>query len=141
MTRTGTEHRKLRAVSSSKPRTVSSPELYQAQNSFVLSNTEQTMPGSRTLSNYNGLLNQSIHKASTQNKLYKEINKGVSIVVWQLSNFACPMYHEKTKEEAYKPRTFQGFSVNSVGGDSGQDGRTDGGDNHIIPTFSQKSVG
>ncbi|KAH3784590.1 hypothetical protein DPMN_162550 [Dreissena polymorpha] len=28
---------------------------------------------------------------------------------------------------------FQGSSANSVGGDSGQDGRTDGRDNHNIP--------
>jgi hypothetical protein len=40
---------------------------------------------------------------------------------------------------------FQGSSAFSVGGDSGQDGRTDrqtdGGDNHNIPTFFSKSVG
>ncbi|KAH3773433.1 hypothetical protein DPMN_174794 [Dreissena polymorpha] len=30
---------------------------------------------------------------------------------------------------------FQGSSAHSVGGDSGQDGRTDGGDNHNIPTL------
>ncbi|KAH3895506.1 hypothetical protein DPMN_019671 [Dreissena polymorpha] len=37
---------------------------------------------------------------------------------------------------------FQGSSANSVGGDrdSGQDGRTDDGDSHIIPTFSPKST-
>ncbi|KAH3842366.1 hypothetical protein DPMN_115863 [Dreissena polymorpha] len=33
---------------------------------------------------------------------------------------------------------FQGSSANSVGGDSGQDGRTDGGDNHNIPTLFKK---
>ncbi|KAH3797401.1 hypothetical protein DPMN_150981 [Dreissena polymorpha] len=37
-------------------------------------------------------------------------------------------------EEVY----FQGSSANSVGGDSGQDGRTDG-DQYNIPTFSQKN--
>ncbi|KAH3739493.1 hypothetical protein DPMN_046145 [Dreissena polymorpha] len=36
---------------------------------------------------------------------------------------------------------FQGSSANSVGGDSGQDGRTDCGDNDITSTFSPKSVG
>ncbi|KAH3801797.1 hypothetical protein DPMN_155459 [Dreissena polymorpha] len=30
---------------------------------------------------------------------------------------------------------FQGSSAYSVGGDSGQDGQTDGGDNHNIPTL------
>ncbi|KAH3854202.1 hypothetical protein DPMN_096741 [Dreissena polymorpha] len=30
---------------------------------------------------------------------------------------------------------FQGSSANSVGGDSGQDGRTDGGDQYNIPTL------
>ncbi|KAH3813232.1 hypothetical protein DPMN_141684 [Dreissena polymorpha] len=35
---------------------------------------------------------------------------------------------------------FQGSSDNSVGGDSGQDGRTDG-DQYNIPTFSPKNVG
>ncbi|KAH3863914.1 hypothetical protein DPMN_026920 [Dreissena polymorpha] len=35
-------------------------------------------------------------------------------------------------------RDFQGSSANSVGGDSGQDGRTDGGDNHNIPTLFKK---
>ncbi|KAH3789361.1 hypothetical protein DPMN_167539 [Dreissena polymorpha] len=31
---------------------------------------------------------------------------------------------------------FQGSSANSVGGNNGQDGRTDGGDNHIIDSKS-----
>ncbi|KAH3889309.1 hypothetical protein DPMN_013362 [Dreissena polymorpha] len=41
-------------------------------------------------------------------------------------------------------QNFQGSSAYSVGGESGQDGRTDGrmdGDNHNIPTFFPKSVG
>ncbi|KAH3697719.1 hypothetical protein DPMN_085228 [Dreissena polymorpha] len=41
--------------------------------------------------------------------------------------------------------SFQGSSAYSVGGDSGQDGqtngRTDGGDNHNIPTLFQKAWG
>ncbi|KAH3716790.1 hypothetical protein DPMN_059519 [Dreissena polymorpha] len=39
-------------------------------------------------------------------------------------------------QEFHAHGKFQGSSANSVGGDSGQDGRTDGGDNHIIPTFT-----
>ncbi|KAH3873937.1 hypothetical protein DPMN_037178 [Dreissena polymorpha] len=43
-----------------------------------------------------------------------------------------------------KEVNFQGSSAFSVGGDSGQDGRTDrrtdGGDNHNIPTFFSKSL-
>ncbi|KAH3719196.1 hypothetical protein DPMN_062028 [Dreissena polymorpha] len=42
-------------------------------------------------------------------------------------------------------RIFQGSSANSVGGDSGQDRRTDrhtdGGDNHNIPTLFKKAWG
>ncbi|KAH3871248.1 hypothetical protein DPMN_034442 [Dreissena polymorpha] len=33
---------------------------------------------------------------------------------------------------------FQGSSAYSVGGDSGQDGQTDGGDNHNVPTLFKK---
>ena len=46
---------------------------------------------------------------------------------------------------SYHVCKFQGSSANSVGGDSGQDGRmnrqTDGGDNHNIPTFFFKKRG
>ncbi|KAH3785566.1 hypothetical protein DPMN_163657 [Dreissena polymorpha] len=36
---------------------------------------------------------------------------------------------------------FQGSNINSVGEENGWDRRTDGGDNHIIPSFSPKNVG
>ncbi|KAH3834345.1 hypothetical protein DPMN_107668 [Dreissena polymorpha] len=39
-----------------------------------------------------------------------------------------------------KNEEFQGSSANSVGGDSGQDGRTDGGDNHNIPTLFKSTA-
>ena len=51
----------------------------------------------------------------------------------------------RTYAHSYHVCKFQGSSANSVGGDIGQDGRTDrqtdGGDNHNIPTFFSKSVG
>ncbi|KAH3890627.1 hypothetical protein DPMN_014712 [Dreissena polymorpha] len=37
-----------------------------------------------------------------------------------------------------RKKPFQGSSANSVGGDSGQDGRTDSRDNHNIPTLFKK---
>ncbi|KAH3809782.1 hypothetical protein DPMN_138161 [Dreissena polymorpha] len=39
---------------------------------------------------------------------------------------------------AFSTDMFQGSSTNSVGGNSGQDRRTDGGDNHNIPTLFKK---
>ncbi|KAH3801480.1 hypothetical protein DPMN_155131 [Dreissena polymorpha] len=54
-------------------------------------------------------------------------------------------YQFKVNRCRNKEVNFQGSSAFSVGGDSGQDGRTDrrtdGGDNHNIPTFFSKSVG
>ena len=51
----------------------------------------------------------------------------------------------RTYAHSYHVCKFQGSSANSVGGDIGQDGRTDrqtdGGDHHNIPTFFSKSVG
>ena len=41
--------------------------------------------------------------------------------------------HCRTYAHSYHVVKFQGSSANSVGGDSGQDGQTDGGNNHIIP--------
>ena len=40
--------------------------------------------------------------------------------------------HCRTYAHSYHVYKFQGYSANSVGGDSDQDGRTEGGDNHTI---------
>ncbi|KAH3755569.1 hypothetical protein DPMN_190267 [Dreissena polymorpha] len=49
--------------------------------------------------------------------------------------------HCRTYAYSFHVFNFQGSSANSVGGDSGQDGRTDHGDNYIIPSLQFGSWG